>query len=710
MILKYIPAGSQFIITSYLLNNFMEQHSKIESIKGIGEKTANLFHKLGIYTVADLLQYYPRSYDTFKAPVSICSEHIGQITAIRGIILQTPLLKRAKNLQIVSTSVLTDSVKMNVTWFNMPFLSKSLKKGQSYIFRGVLQAHGNTFLMEQPKYYKEEDYSELMKAMQPLYSLTAHLSNQTIMKSIKQVMNVMITDDEDFLSDDFKKKYDLISRNAALQEIHFPKSMDQLIVARRRLVFEEFLFFILNLRMLKDKTEAIENCFEMIEVAETQRLIEKLPYRLTGAQIKAWKDICSDLTSKKSMNRLIQGDVGSGKTIIAVLAAVMAGINGYQTAFMVPTEVLAVQHFETITEMMKLYNIPLKAVLLTGSVTGKSRNEAYQLIESGEVKIIIGTHALIQEKVNYQKLALAITDEQHRFGVRQRELLSQKTDAKMPHVLVMSATPIPRTLGIILYGDLNVSVIDELPKNRQPIKNCVVNTDYRDKAYRFILNEIQEGRQAYVICPMVEESESMEAEDVISYTQKLKEIFPAQIQISYLHGKMKPIEKTRTMEAFARNDIHILVSTTVVEVGVNVPNASVMLIENAERFGLSQLHQLRGRIGRGSAQSYCIFMSSSKTKHTMERLEILNKSNDGFFIASEDLKTRGPGDLFGIRQSGALAFAIGDIFTDANVLQTASEAADELLNQDDTLQKQEYKELMKRLDEYREKTEEIIQL
>lgn len=686
----------------------MEQHKSIESIKGIGEKTAGLFHKLGIYTTGDLLQYYPRSYEVFHEPVSVSSKYIGQVIAVRGIITKTPVLKRVRNLQIITTSILTDTTGIHITWFNMPYLKNALKKGQCCIFRGVLQKNGSTYLIEQPKYYKEEDYQQLISSMQPLYSLTAHLSNQTIIKAVKKIIHC--TEFEEFFSEAFMAKYNLCGRNDAIRGIHFPKNMEELLPARRRLVFEEFLFFILNLRMLKEKTEMTENHFKMIEVAQTSRLIEKLPYRLTDAQMRTWQDICQDLSSNTVMNRLVQGDVGSGKTIIAVLAAVMAGVNGYQTAFMVPTEVLARQHFETITKMMTEYGILLKVVLLTGSVTGRERKEVYQMIESGEAAIVIGTHALIQEKVNYHKLALAITDEQHRFGVRQRELLSQKTHDDMPHILVMSATPIPRTLGIILYGDLDVSVIDELPKDRQPIKNCVVNTDYREKAYRFILNEVQAGRQAYVICPMVEESESMDAEDVISYTQRLKEIFPPQIQISYLHGKMKPIEKTRVMEAFARNDIHILVSTTVVEVGVNVPNASVMLIENAERFGLSQLHQLRGRIGRGTAQSYCIFMSGSKTKQTMARLEVLNKSNDGFYIAAEDLKTRGPGDLFGIRQSGALCFAIGDIFADASVLQSASEAADGILENDNILQNPENRVLYEYLEEYRKRPDENIQL
>ena len=399
------------------------------------------------------------------------------------------------------------------------------------------------------------------------------------------------------------------------------------------------------------------------------------------------------------MNRLIQGDVGSGKTILAVLALLMCAANGYQGAMMAPTEVLAVQHFETISGYVEKYGIAFRPVLLTGSMTAKEKREAYAKIASGEANLIIGTHALIQEKVEYSSLALVVTDEQHRFGVRQRETLAAK--GKEPHVLVMSATPIPRTLAIILYGDLKVSVVDELPANRLPIKNCVVGTSYRPKAYEFIAREVAAGRQAYVICPMVEEGESEDLENVVDYTEKLRAALPPSVQVAYLHGKMRPADKNRIMEEFANKEIDVLVSTTVIEVGINVPNATVMMVENAERFGLAQLHQLRGRVGRGEFQSYCIFISTSEAKETMERLQILNHSNDGFHIASEDLKLRGPGDIFGIRQSGEFSFVLGDIYTDASLLKEASEAVDTLLCSDPELSSEDTLPLRQYFEEHR---------
>ena len=404
------------------------------------------------------------------------------------------------------------------------------------------------------------------------------------------------------------------------------------------------------------------------------------------------------MTGDYLMSRLIQGDVGSGKTILAFLALFLAAGNGWQGCLMVPTEVLAVQHMEAIQKQICEQKLPFYAELLTGSMTAKQKREACGRIASGESQIIIGTHAVFQEKIQYKNLALVITDEQHRFGVRQRESLSEKGD--MPHVMVMSATPIPRTLAVILYGDLDISVVNELPANRLPVKNCVVDTSYRPKAYRFIEKQVKMGHQAYIICPMVEESEQIEAEDVISYTEKLRSTLPQDITVSYLHGKMKPAKKNEIMEAFVKNEIQVLVSTTVIEVGVNVPNASVMMIENAERFGLAQLHQLRGRVGRGDAQSYCILCYGKDGEKTKKRLEILNKSNDGFYIANEDLRLRGPGDLFGIRQSGELAFRIGDVFQDAAILQEANDAANDTLQDPSYPEGKDYAILRQNLEKY----------
>ena len=473
--------------------------------------------------------------------------------------------------------------------------------------------------------------------------------------------------------------------------MHFPDNREMLVKARERLVYDEFLLFILMIRRMRESNEEIRNQYPMICVAQTGRLIEALPYRLTQAQQNVWSQIQADLTSDHTMNRLIQGDVGSGKTILAFLALIMCVANGYQGAMMAPTEVLAAQHFETLTQLQKQYDLPICPVLLTGSTPAKERKVIYAQIESGEANVILGTHALIQDKVIYHNLALVITDEQHRFGVRQRESLAQKGNTV--HVLVMSATPIPRTLAIILYGDLHISVLDELPANRLPIRNCVVNTSYRDTAYRFIEKEVAAGHQVYVICPMVDEGEAEELENVVSYTAKLKGTLDSSVQIAALHGRMKAAEKKRIMEAFAARQIDVLVSTTVIEVGINVPNATVMMVENAERFGLAQLHQLRGRVGRGKEQSYCIFMSGSQKTETMARLKILNESNDGFYIASQDLKLRGPGDLFGIRQSGDLHFALGDIYQDAGILQRASERADRIMAEDTALAGAQYASL-----------------
>lgn len=667
----------------------------ITSLKGIGEKTAGLFEKLNITTTDDLLTYYPRDYEYFSDPVTLEQAAADEVTAISGHIRGNIATRHVRGLSITAFELCcAGGGSLQMTYFNMPYLKNSLKRDTRYIVRGYLQKKGGRFVMEQAKMYKPEEYGKMAGRMMPCYGTTKGLTNNAITKAVRQALTVSVLP-PDYLPESIRESEHLCPLEEAMRQMHFPDSRETLVQARERLVFDEFLLFILMLRRMREDNQAVRNAYPMIEVAQTGRLLEALPYRLTDAQQKVWKEIRSDLTSENVMNRLIQGDVGSGKTILAFLSLLMCVANGYQGAMMAPTEVLAAQHYEALTAMQRQYDLPICPVLLTGSTTAKERKRIYAQIESGEANVILGTHALIQDKVVYHNLALVITDEQHRFGVRQRESLAQK--GKQVHVLVMSATPIPRTLAIILYGDLHISVLNELPADRLPVKNCVVNTSYRDTAYRFMEKEIAAGRQVYIICPMVEEGEMAELEDVVSYTARLKGILPDTIQIAALHGRMKPAQKNRIMEAFAAGQIDILVSTTVIEVGINVPNATVMMVENAERFGLAQLHQLRGRVGRGNAQSYCIFMSKSSKPETMARLKILNESNDGFRIASQDLKLRGPGDLFGIRQSGALKFTLGDIFQDASILQRASEWADRILSEDPALTSKAYAALSEHL-------------
>lgn len=655
----------------------------VNRIKGVGEKTAALFGKINVYTVDDLIRHYPRDYETYDAPVSIRETSPGSVQAVYGQITAIPNVKKVRNLSILNAILKDDNGdSIQLTFFNMPFLKKVLKPGGFYLFRGLVQQRGTHKIMEQPRMFTWDKYRQKSGRLLPRYALTKGLTNQTVQKSVAQALEYYPPEKE-YLPQVILQKYPMLSHREAVYALHFPESREELLTARNRMVFEEFFSFLLVLRKNKELAAKTENHFPMYETADTVRFLEQLPFPLTKAQKKVWGELREDMGSPYAMNRLIQGDVGSGKTILAVLALLMCAANGYQGAMMAPTEVLAVQHFETISGYIEKYGIAFRPVLLTGSMTTKEKREAYAKIASGEANLIIGTHALIQEKVEYSSLALVVTDEQHRFGVRQRETLAAK--GSEPHVLVMSATPIPRTLAIILYGDLKVSVIDELPANRLPIKNCVVGTAYRPKAYEFIAKEVAAGRQAYVICPMVEEGESEDLENVVDYTEKLRAVLPPSVQVAYLHGKMRPADKNRIMEEFAAKEIDVLVSTTVIEVGINVPNATVMMVENAERFGLAQLHQLRGRVGRGEFQSYCIFISTSEAKETMERLQILNHSNDGFHIASEDLKLRGPGDIFGIRQSGEFAFVLGDIYTDANILKEASDAVEQLLVSDPEL-------------------------
>jgi len=669
----------------------------IHSLKGIGEKTGKLFEKLGIFTIDDLLTYYPRAYDAYESPVPIGQLKEQTVMAVESVLVKSADLLRLNHMQIVSVQLRDLTGSLQVTWFNMPYMRANLKSGETYVFRGRVVKKRGRLVMEQPEVFSPEAYEAVVHSMQPVYGQTRGLSNKTIVRAEQQALEVRKMERE-YMPAGLRRKYELAEINYALEHIHFPADQTELLFARKRLVFDEFFMFLVGVRRLKEHREDKRSAYTMERAREVSGLKAKLPYALTGAQERALEEVYRDMESGLVMNRLIQGDVGSGKTIIAILALLQAAYNGYQGALMVPTEVLARQHLESMTALFEEQGISKVPVLVTGSMTAKEKRLAYEKIANHEADIIIGTHALIQEKVIYDNLALVITDEQHRFGVGQREMLSGKGNE--PHVLVMSATPIPRTLAIIIYGDLDISVIDELPAGRQSIKNCVVDAGYRPKAYSFIQKQVEEGHQAYVICPMVEASEMIEAENVLDYAKTLRKELPPSIVVEHLHGKMKAKEKNAVMERFAAGEIHVLVSTTVIEVGVNVPNATVMMIENAERFGLAQLHQLRGRVGRGKAQSYCIMVNCSHDESTGERLDILNRSNDGFYIASEDLKLRGPGDIFGMRQSGDMEFKLADIFTDANILKRVSEEVNDLLDADPLLELDEHRELKRKIEDY----------
>lgn len=676
---------------------------KITELKGIGEKYAQLLGRLSVYTVEDLVGLYPRDYELYQEPAFISTlspDYENTNVVIDGVVSKKIDVYHTGKLAVISTFINDENGdRIKCTWFNMPFLKSSLKLGMRYIFRGRFVIKNGIKILEQPQMYTRSQYSEIEGTMQPIYPLTKGLSNKTVANAVHQALEKFDAGlEKEYIPGYVRQKNELAEHNYAVVNIHFPKSMEDYIQARKRLAFEEFFLFVLAVRSLRNSNERIPNGYIIQNDSRTDDFIEKLPFSLTNGQKSAWTEVKKNMSGKGLMSRLIQGDVGSGKTIIAVLALMNTAYAGYQAAMMVPTEVLAKQQYDSITKMFNNMGVELNVSLLVGSMTAAAKRKVYEDIENGRTDIVIGTHAVIQEKVIFKNLALVITDEQHRFGVNQRRDLSDK--GNNPHILVMSATPIPRTLAIIVYGDLDISVIDELPAERLPIKNCVVDESYRPNAYKFIENQVHAGRQAYVICPMVEDSENIEAENVIDYAKKLSGELPDDIKVEYLHGKMKASQKNEIMEKFSKNEINVLVSTTVIEVGVNVPNATVMMVENAERFGLAQLHQLRGRVGRGGFQSYCIFVSGNKSKKTKDRLEILNKTNDGFKIAEEDLKLRGPGDFFGVRQSGDFDFGIADIYTDAKVLKSASEAVGEVLDKDPELGLEENRYLAEKVSEY----------
>ena len=688
----------------------MIQDDSIKTIKGVGDKALEKFGRLDITSVGDLLEHYPRDYDEMKPVRTIRSVKEGELVAIEANMVSRPQMKTKGKLTILTT-VMTDhsGAMIDVTWFNMPFMKNQLHMGTVYILRGRVVKKRERLAIEQPRIYTKAEFHSMVGKLRPIYPLTKGLTNNAVTKAVAAALSG--TEDLlEYLPREIRMRQELTGYKKALAGIHFPETKEELREARRRLVFDELFLYILALRHIRKNAEAKQSAHVIEPSTEVEVFRENLPFDLTGAQEQAYLEIIEDMSSGRVMNRLVQGDVGSGKTVVALLALYQVVKNGGQGALMVPTEVLASQHKKTFQSLFGVLKNddetgvelgkhiacatrpdgrPVTVECLTGSMTAKEKRDVKKRLADGEIDIIIGTHALLQEDVAFSGLSLVVTDEQHRFGVRQRETFFKKGEE--PHVLAMSATPIPRTLALILYGDMDLTVINEKPADRLPVKNALVGTDYRAKAYAFMRKRVAAGEQVYVICPMVEESEDSDLENVTIYAEELRQVMNAgapvagdssdekssEIRIEALHGRMKSREKEDIMERFAAHEIDILVSTTVIEVGIDVPNATTMLIENAERFGLATLHQLRGRIGRGKAQSYCIFMMGHETEEARKRLQILERSNDGFHVAEEDLKLRGQGDLFGTMQSGEKVFALADVYEDAKILESAAAEAKE---------------------------------
>ena len=646
----------------------------VKNMKGVGAKTAEYLDKLGIGTIRQLLKHYPIRYLEYKPPTKIAEVNRDEEIVIKATISKNISLTGSNKK--IATTKLTDYIDViDVIWYNSPYLRATLKQGESYVFVGRFSKRSKNTL-EHPIVYTIEEYEKKIGGFKPVYALTAGINNNAMEKLIKLSFDYIDDKDfEEYLPQSILEKFLLESRRLAIRNIHSPKNKSKLFEAKKRLAFDDFFRFLYGMNLLKNKRLRIKSKNIISnEVRYVEEIKAVLPFNLTKSQENVIEEILNDMSSGIVTNRLVQGDVGSGKTIVALICLYLAVKSGFQGVVMVPTEVLAKQHFKSMSEILNKLENPPQIGILTGSMTKKEHLIAYEKIERGEIDIVIGTHALLVENVKFKKLGLVVTDEQHRFGVRQRSTLSDKGEDV--HVLVMSATPIPRTLAIILYGDLDISTIETKPVGRLPIKNAVITEEDREKAYKHILLEIKKGHQSYIICPMVEESENIEAENVLDYGKKIADKFSQNCKVEVLHGRMHQKEKDDIMSRYLNKEIDILVSTTVIEVGVDVPNATVIMIENAERFGLATLHQLRGRVGRSELQSYAIFVRTSNSNIAKKRLEIIGNSNDGFYIASRDLVLRGPGELFGLAQSGELDFGIADIYNDNDIFDMAKKAVD----------------------------------
>ncbi len=660
----------------------------VKYIKGVGPSRVLLLNKLGIFTLKDLITYYPRTYEDRNKPKYICECEDGEEVLIEAIACNKMTSIRLKGKTMQKLIVRDETASATLTWFNQPYLRDKFSIGNKYKFFGKVSKKAGKITFNSPVYDNEEKNQNTGRII-PIYPLTYGLPQSTIRKIMEAGLKDVYGNLEESLPDYITKEYNLENINEATKHIHFPEEFKDFNIARNRLVFEELLSVQLALLQLKNNYMYEEKGIQFEKEVKISDVINTLPFKLTNAQRRVLEEIEQDMESDKTMNRLLQGDVGSGKTVVAMCAAYKAVKSGYQAAIMAPTAILATQHLENFRNILE--NLGIRCELLISGITKKKKEDILQRLENGEIDILIGTHAIIEENVVFKNLGLVVTDEQHRFGVKQRTKIAEK--GENPDVLVMTATPIPRTLALILYGDLDISIIDELPPNRKKIETIAVGKQMTDRINNFIKQQVKEGRQAYIVCPLVEENEEMDLKSVEKLYQTYSTEVFSEYRVEYIHGKMKAKEKDEIMEKFKNKEIDILISTTVIEVGVDVPNANIMVIENSERFGLAQLHQLRGRVGRGEYQSYCILKCEGKSENTRKRMKVMVETNDGFIISEKDLELRGSGDFFGTMQHGLPEFKIANLFEDIEMLKMVQSVAMKILEEDPKLEQEKNQQL-----------------